>query len=444
MQVTVEEVNELTKRLKITLPEEEVSKELNAAFNKLKSDVKLKGYRKGKVPRTILEKNYGQQVKAEVGEKLIQATYFDAVEQEKLDVVVHPDVKSVDFEDEGTFKYEVEVDVRPQFELKDYKGLEIEKPESKVSEEEVNEELERLRKEMAPLKSVEDRSVAENDICIVDFQGYHEGQPVSQVRGEDTSIDVGSGRHGKGFEDILIGLNKGDEVDREVDFPADSPSPVLAGKKIEFKIAVKDVKERIMADLDDEFAKDVGEEFETMDALKEHVRNKKITEKEEAQEGDISDRIMQKLVAENPFEVPARLVQYEIDEYLKQMEETLKRSGMTLESAGINREEAAEHHKEAAEKRVRGDFILKKISELEEMKLEEEDINNGFGRIAKQYNMTIDEVKGYFKSREDMMPFLNELLNEKILRLLKDEASFKIVEEADDNEEKSQDKSAGE
>ena len=424
MQITINEVGGLTKKLKIVLPKEEVSKELDAGFQKVKNEAKVKGFRRGKVPRHILETTYGQQVRAEVAEKLVQETYFDAVEKEKLDVVAHPEIKSPVFEDDGSFSYEAEVDTRPQFELKQYKGLEIEKEEIAVSGEEIDNEIERMRKETAPLRSVEGRAAQVNDIAIVDFDGFHNGEKLEQVHGENVNIDIGTGRHGEEFENKLVGMKKGEESSLEVDFDADSPNPVMAGKKVEFIINVKDLKERVLPDLDDEFAKDVGEEFATFDALRTHVSEKILAEKDKALAGDLLDRIMQKLVEANEFEVPSRLVQYEINDYIKQTEESLKRGGLTLESAGINRAEAEERYRETAEKRVRGDFILKKIAEVEDIKVVEEDMNNGFARIAKQYNMTVPEVQGYFKNRDDMLPFIGEILNEKILNFLVQESTF--------------------
>ena len=331
------------------------------------------------------------------------------------------------------------MDTRPQFELNEYKGLEIEKQEVSVSDDEVSNEIERLRKEIAPLRNIEDRAAQVGDIVIVDFDGFHEGEKLEQVHGEDVNVDIGTGRHGQEFENKLVGMKKGEDSSVEVDFTADSPNPVLAGKKVEFKINVKDIKERVLPDLDDEFAKDVGEEFDSLAALEEHIRGQILAQKEEAQEGDISDRIMQKLVEENEFEVPSRLVQFEINEYIKQTEETLKRGGLTLESAGVNRAEAEERYRDTAVKRVRGDFILKKIAELEEIKVLDEDINNGFARIAKQYNMTVPEVQGYFKSRDDMLPFIGELLNEKILKFLRGESKY-IKFAADQNVERAEDK----
>lgn len=442
MQVTVNEVGGLTKKLKIVLPKEEVSKELDAGFRKIKNDARIKGFRRGKVPRHILEQTYGQQVRAEVAEKLVQTTYFDAVEKEKLDVVAHPEIKAPVFEEDGSFSYEAEVDTRPQFELQAFKGMEIEKEKITVTDAEIDTEIEGLRREVAPLRSAEERAAQERDIVIVDFDGFHEGERIKQVHGENVNVDVGTGKHGQEFENKLIGMKKGEEASVEVDFDADSPNPLLAGKKVEFKIKVNDIKERVMPELDDEFARDVGKEFDSLSALRQHINEKILAEKEQALEGDISDRIMQKLLEANQFEVPSRLVQHEINEYIKQTEETLKRGGLSLEAAGINRAEAEERYRETAVKRVQGDFILKKIAEQEEIKVLDEDLNKGFARIAKQYNMTVPEVKGYFKNRDDMLPFMSELLNEKILKFLRDEAKY-IPVTAEENDEVKQSSKAG-
>jgi trigger factor len=436
MQVTVNEVGVLTKKLKIVLPEEEVTKELDAGFRKIKNEARVKGFRRGKVPRHILEQTYGHQVRAEVAEKLVQATYFDAVEKEKLDVVAHPEIKTPVFEEDGSFSYEAEVDTRPQFKLQDYKGMDIEKEKITVTDAEIDSAIDGLRREVAPLRSVEDRAVQEGDIVIADFDGFHEEEQIKQVHGENVNVDVGTGRHGQEFENKLIGMQKGEEASVEVDFDADSPNPLLAGKKVEFKVRVNDIKERVLPALDDEFARDVGEDFDSLSALRQHINQKILAEKEQALEGNISDRIMQKLLEANQFEVPSRLVQHEINEYIKQTEETLQRGGLSLEAAGINRAETEERYRETAVKRVRGDFILKKIAEQEEIKVLDEDLNNGFARIAKQYNMTVPEVKGYFKNRDDMLPFMNELLNEKILKFLRNEAKYIPVDAEEKNEAK--------
>ncbi len=286
MQVRVEEVSTLTRRLEVILPQELVGKEMAAAYDKLKSEINLKGFRKGKVPRKVLEKNYGPKVEYDVADRLIQESYFDALEEVKLDAVVHPEVREHRFEDDGTFFYQAEVDIRPVFELGDYKGVEVKQPELVVSDEDLAAELEKLRRELAPLKSVTDRDIARGDIAVIDFEAYDQGQLMKHVGGKDYSVDVGSGQVGPEFEEKLVGLKAGQEATVTIDFPAGFSNPILAGKSIEFKIKVREVKERVLAELDDEFAKDVGEGFNSLDELRNHIREQRLKAMEERRRGD--------------------------------------------------------------------------------------------------------------------------------------------------------------
>jgi trigger factor len=393
----------------------------------------------------VLEKSYGPKVEYEVGEKLIKETYFDALEESKLEAAVHPEISSQNFTTEGTFIYEADVDVKPQFELQEYKGVEVELPEITVAEEEVDQELKALQKQTAPLRSLQkDRGIQNDDVAVIDFQGYHDGEPMKQVTGENYSVDVGSGRNGKDFEENLLGLKMGEETSKEVTFQPSFPNPVLAGKTVEFKIKVRDIKERVLPELDDEFAKDVGEEFKSLEELKEHIRAQKREQKEKAQAGQLSDKIMVKLLEKHDFEVPHRLVTYEINELIKEMEANLERQGLSLETAGMDREALREQYREIAEKRVRGDFILKKVAEKEDIQVSEEDLKQGFERIANQYGMPVDEVKKYFKSRDDLLPFINELLNEKILKFLREEADIKTIPAQQEEVAAPQEQTAGE
>jgi trigger factor len=427
MEVAVSDLTTLRKSLKIEIPKDVVAPKLDASYQKLQSQVSVKGFRKGKVPMKVLEKSYGDRVKNEVGDALIQETYFDALAKVKLNAVVHPDIKSFHFGDDGSFVYEAEVEIKPEFELATYKGIEIEHPEITVSEEEITKSLELTRREMAPLQSVSDRGVKVDDMIVIDFQGYENGEPLRHVAGAEYPVDLGSGRNGKEFEEMLLGLNKGEESKRVVHFPADFANSILAGKTVEFTVTVKDIKERLLPTIDDEFAKDVSEEFSTLADLTSSISEKIRKEKEKAMEGDITDRLMLKLVEAHDFELPARLVAYEIDALAKEFEENLERQNLNLEAIGLSREKLAETYRSAAERRVKGDFILKKVSEVEAIKLSNEDITKGYERIARQYGMKVDEVKEYFKGRNNILPFMNELLNEKILGFLRDAATVKFV-----------------
>ena len=340
--------------------------------------------------------------------------------------------------EDGSFTYAAQVDIRPQFEVEGYKEIEIEKPKTEVTDEDIDKELKMLQRQMAPLKSAEDREVKEGDIVVIDYQGYHKGNLMKQVKNENSSVEVGSGQMGVDFEKKLIGMKKGDEASHEVEFPEKHPNPILAGKKVEFKVSLKDIKERILADLDDEFAKDVGKEFSTLEDLKTSIREKLTKEREESAEGELTDSIMQAILKDNEFEVPKRLVDFEIEQMIKQTEEQLEKSGMNLEAAGLSKEMLAQNNEPVASQRVRGDFILKKIAEVEDIKIKDEDMDRGFKRIGDQYNMSVAQVKEFFKSRDDLLPLMNELLNEKVLNYLREQVKFKEPEAAPVTEEKTE------
>lgn len=434
MEVMVEEVSDLTRKVTITLPGSDVQKKLKKAYDKLQKESKMKGFRRGKVPRTIIEKNYKAQVESEVGEQLVQDTYFDAIEKEKIDVVVHPEIEPPVYNEDGSFTYVAKVDVKPEFELKDYKGVEVEEPNVTVDDALVDMEVQELRKKMAALRSAEERDIVEGDIAVVDFQGFHEDKPMKQVKNENYSVDVGSGNMGAEFEEKLVGMKKGEKASHAIDFPEKHPNPILAGKEVDFVIEIKDIKERVLAELDDEFAKDVSEEFETLDALKDSIREKLEKEKSESAESELTDKLMQAILKENEFEVPKRLVLYEVEQMIKQTEQQLEQSGMSLEAAGLNKDMLAESNEPIAVQRVRGDFILKKIAELEEIKVNDEDLDRGFKRIGDQYDMPVAKVKEFFQSRDDLLPFMNELLNEKVLAFLREEAKLVKAKPSTDEE----------
>ena len=429
MDIKVEKVSNLTRKITITLPAEDVQPRLEAEYDTIRKDAKIKGFRRGKVPRKLIIKTYKQQVEGEIGEKLVQETYFDAIEKEGVDPVTHPEIQSVKYNEDGSFTYVAKIDLRPEFELAQYKGLEVEKQQILVTDEEVELELIAMQKQNAVLSSV-DREVQEGDIVTIDFQGYENGEALDQVKSEGYTVDVGAGSMGEEFESKLIGMKKGEEAEHEITFAEGHPNLLIKGKTITFKVAVKDVKERILAELDDEFAKDMGEEFETLEELKSSIRSRRLKEREESAEGQLTDALMQKLLESHDFEVPNRLVAYEIDQMIKETEEQLEKSGMSLEAAGLSREKLAEENVEVATKRVKGDFILKKIAEVENIKVTDEDLERGFKRIGDMYNMSVAQVKEFFKTRDDLLPFMNELLNEKILAFLRAEAVILEKEEA--------------
>ncbi|PID75559.1 MAG: trigger factor [Deltaproteobacteria bacterium] len=424
MEVKVEEIGTLTRKITVTIPSETVQPMLNKSYDKLKKDVKMKGFRRGKVPRSYIVKSYKSQVEQETGQTLIQENYFTAVENKEIEPIVHPEIKDLHYNEDGSFTFVAEVDIRPTFELGTYKGLELIKEPILVTDEEIALELERLQKEKAPLQTVENRAVQEGDSVTLDFQGYHNGTEMPQVKNNNYTVVIGSGMMDAGFEAKIVGMQVGEEARHEIDFPADHPNPLLKDKKIEFQVKIQQIQEKILPDLDDSFAALINPEFKHLDDLKADIKKTIETSREETAEARLTDKMMEQLLEKHTFEVPKRLVAFEIEQMIKQTEQQLSAQQMSLEAAGLKKETLAQQNEPIAEQRVRGDFILKKIAEVEDIKVEDEDMDRGFKRIGDMYNMPVARVKEFFKSREDLLPFMNELLNEKVLNWLREQAVF--------------------
>jgi len=265
-------------------------------------------------------------------------------------------------------------------------------------------------------------------VVLIDFQGYFKGNPIKQIKNTDFSLELGSGKLEPELEKKLVGLKKGEETRHEIDYPEANPNPFLKGRKIEFHISLKEVKERLLPEIDDEFAKDVSNTFNTLDDLKFSIRERRMKDRLNQSESAVIDKMMEMLLQRHDFEVPKRLVEFEVRQMVKEAEERLKKIGVTPEAAGMDLRKLAENSQEIAAKRVRGDFILKKIAEVENIKVDDADMERGFKRIGDQYRMSVAEVKEFFKNRDDILPLMNELLNEKILNFLKETAVVKTAE----------------
>ena len=430
MQVSIQPTGALGRSVTITIPAADVAPKLKSEYEKVRQSARMAGFRKGKVPMAVIEKTYKPQIEADLAEKLIQESYFDAIGKEDIDPVTHPEITDFKYNDDGSFTYEAAVEVRPVFTLAEYKGIEVERPVIAVSDEEVAVEIEKLRRELASLRDAGDRPAIEGDVVMIDFQGYFKGNPIKQVKNNDFSLELGSGKLDSELEKKLVGLKKGDEIRHKIDYPETNPNPFLQGREIEFHIKLKEVKERLLPEIDDEFAKDVSNTFSTLDDLKFSIRERRMKERLGQSEDTVIDKMMETLLQRHDFEVPKRLVDFEVRQMVKEAEDRLKKLGFTPEAAGMDLKRLAENSHEIAAKRVRGDFILKKIAETEKIKVDDADMERGFKRIGDQYRMSIAEVKEFFKSRDDLLPLMNELLNEKVLTFLKEAAVVKTAEAA--------------
>lgn len=376
---------------------EEFKDAINKAYLANRSKFQIDGFRKGKAPRKIIESHYGHDIFwDEALNELLDKGYYDALKEMDLEVVSQPSFESPEIKKDEPVVLTGTVQVFPEMEVENYKGLEIEKVETKIGEKEVKAELEKVQKSQARMEAVEDRKTEMGDTLVFDFEGFVDDKPFSGGSAENYELKLGSGQFIPGFEDQLVGKDAGEEVDVQVVFPGDYHAEELAGKPALFKCKIHEIKKEILPEIDDELASDVSE-FETLAEYKKDLKKKL---QEAAKETDLSvmkDRVLEKLYNENNIQVPEVMINNEVENMLYDMNQSLSAQGLGLQQyvewTGKTIDELREETKPEAEKRIRTRVLLKNIIRMEKLDVEDEEINELMEDFGKQYGMTVDQVK---------------------------------------------------
>ncbi len=432
MKVTVEDISPVQKKLSVEVPSDVVSKELDQAYQRLKRQVKVKGFRKGKVPISVLERMYSKEVEGEVLEKLIQETLPDAIKEADVIMVIEPVLDSAgQIKKNDPFNYSVLLDIWPEFELPEYKGLEVVKPEVEVKEEEVEEQVEALRRHYGSIDAVaEERPVEKGDIVVIDYVGKIDGQEVEGLREENYYLEVGAGYFNKDFEEGLVGMERGEQREIEVTYPDEAINEKFAGKTVTYEVTLKDIKERSLPELEEKFVEGIGIVLKTFEELKQRLRDEIRKEKEEAVERMVRQQILDQLREGVDFPIPERLVENKLNQMLDNVAGHLQERGMDYERAGISEEKLKEKMYDDAVQQVKTEIILDRIAEKEGINVPENEI--------KEY---LDSQAGYpGVDREQLQSaifahILPKLRAKKTLDFLVENAHIKLPEEEESAEE---------
>ncbi len=376
---------------------EEFKDAVNKAYLENRGKFQIDGFRKGKAPRKIIESHYGYDVFwDEALNALLDKGYYDALKEMDLEVVSQPAFESPEIKKDEPVVLTGTVQVFPEIDVENYKGLEIEKVETKIGEKEVKEELEKVQKSQARMETVEGRKTEMGDTLIFDFAGSVDGEAFSGGSAENYELKLGSGQFIPGFEEQLVGKDAGEEVDVEVVFPGDYHAEELAGKPALFKCKIHEIKKEILPEIDDELASDVSE-FETLAEYKKDLKKKL---QEAAKETDLSvmkDRVLEKLYNENNIEVPEVMIRNEVENMLYDMNQSLSAQGLGLQQyvewTGKTIDDLREETKPEAEKRIRTRVLLKNIIRMEKLDVEDEEIRELMEDFGKQYGMDVEQVK---------------------------------------------------
>lgn len=422
MKATWEKIEKNLGVLDVEVDAERVASALDKAFNKVAKKANVPGFRKGKVPRPIFEARFGvESLYQDAIDILLPEVYSEAVEQADIFPVDRPEVDIEQFAKGETFKFKARVTVKPEVTLGEYKGVEVAAVAAEVSEEELNEELERLQQRHAELTVIDEGASQSGDIVVIDFDGSVDGVPFEGGQAERYSLELGSNTFIPGFEDQVIGMATGDFKDVEVTFPETYHAEELANKQAVFKVKVHEIKRKQLPELDDEFAKDVSE-FDTLDEYKEDLKKQLLTRKEQEAQGVRENEAVEKAAANAEVEIPEAMIQSEVQNMMRDFDNRLRQQGMNLEMflsfSGQTNADLEGQMKDDAEKRVRNNLVLEQIAKEEKLEVSEEEINKELENMADTYKRSADEIRSILGANGSLDSLREELLLRKTIDFL--------------------------
>ena len=404
MSVQVENLEKNMVKLTIEVPAEELEKAIDAAYKKQKNQISIPGFRKGKVPRAMVEKMYGVEVFYEdAANTLMQQNYPSAVEESGVDIVSRPSIDVVQIEKGKPFIYTAEVAVRPEVTLGKYMGVTVTKIDTSVSDDEVAEALEQQRNNNARTISVTDRPVAVGDTAVIDFEGFVDGVAFEGGKGENHPLEIGSHTFIDTFEDQLVGKNAGDEVEVNVTFPEQYQAADLAGKPATFKVKINEIKTKELPELDDEFAQDVSE-FDTLAEYKESLKKNLEEKKENEAKRTKEDEAVQKIIDKSKMDIPEAMIDTQCETMIEEFAQRIAQSGLSMDQylqfSGLTVDGLKEQVRPEALSRIQASLVLEQIAKDENIEVSDEDVNAEIEKMAASYGMEADKLKEYMGDAE--------------------------------------------
>jgi trigger factor len=424
MNITVEEISSIKKKISVEIPMEQVTGEVESLYREVGKQAKIKGFRPGKIPRDILERYFKDYVKAEAIQKLIQETYPAALSEKDLHPVSPPVIDPGDLEKGKPFHYSATIEVKPEIKIDGYIGLNIEGKKESVKDEEVGERLKGLQDLHAQLKTVsEPRAVRSGDHVLIDYTASMDHKPLEEGKATDFNVEVGAGRFISALEEKLIGLNVDEEKEIEIPFPEDYGYKKWAGKTVSFLVKVKEVKEKVLPPLDDEFAKDLGD-YSSLEGLKTKLKEGIEKEKELMFDRQLKDQVVDQLIQANPFEVPESLVVEQTKALVSDTKMRLATQGIALKNLNIPEEKLQEDYREVAQKQVRTYLILEKIAAQEGITVTDEEADERLQSISEKTHQKLDVVKRYYEKNGLIPELKSGILTDKTLDFLLGKANI--------------------
>ena len=430
MQVSVEDINSVKKTLHIEIPEVKVVQELDKAYNKLRKKAKVKGFRPGKVPRSVVVRLFKKDVHADVTSSLIQSSFVDALKETDLKIVGTPNVDPPELEATGPYRYDATVEISPELEDIEYRSLPLKRTNYKVLDEEIEAQLKMLQKNMAQHQKIEeDRPSQKDDFVLIDFEGFRDGQPFAETaKTENYNMKIGEGSIIKDFDDQLIGMRPGDKRNIEVKFPPDYFNKKLADIDISFQVSLHEIRKEVLPEIDDVLAKKAGR-YESLEELKKAISDNLEQGYAKRMEQELHEQIYNALISKSDFEVPDTMVDMELKGIIEEAERSFTAQNISMEDIGITRESIAEKYRDTAVQQVKRHLLLGKLIDQESLTISDDELEEGLKAMADSFNQPLEHIKSYYDQNKDKIQyFKHTLLEKKAIKLIIDTGKIEDVE----------------
>ena len=411
--------------LEIEISAEDFEAAIEKAYLKARKNIAMPGFRKGKAPRKLIEKEYGEQVFFEDAVNLLYAPVVNgAVEESGLELVTRPEVEVTEISKENGVKLKATCITKPEVEVKDYKGIEVEKVVNPVTDEDINKQLDALREKNVTVETVDDRAAENGDDVVIDFEGFKDDVAFEGGKAEDFTLSLGSGQFIPGFEDQIVGHNAGEDFDINVTFPDEYQVKELAGAPAVFKIKLKSISKKVMPELDDDMVKD-STEFDTVDEYKADVKKKLEEANEKHADSEVEAKIFDKVIENMTAEIPQVMFDNRVNEMISELEQRLAPQGISLDLymqyTGQTIDTVKKAYAELAEKQVKLRLALEKIAKLENIEVTEDELKAEFDKLAEAYKLDVDQIKQFIHD-DDLK---KDIAVGKAVDLIKDAAVIK-------------------
>lgn len=412
--------------LKVTVPAEKVDKALDQAFKKVVKKINVPGFRKGKVPRPIFEQRFGvEALYQDAVDILLPEAYGEAIDETGINPVAQPEINVTQIEKGKDFEFEATVTVEPEVQLGDYKGLEIEKQDSELTDEDLQEAIDHSLGHLADMVVKEDGAVENGDTVNIDFDGYVDGEQFEGGQADGYDLEIGSGSFIPGFEDQLVGVKTGEEKDVVVTFPEEYHAEELAGKEATFKTKVNEIKYKEVPELDDEIANELDSDANSVDEYKENLRKRLSEQKAEEAENVEKEEAINKATDNATIDIPQAMIDTELDRMVQEFGQRIQQQGLDLQTyfqiSGQDESQLREQMKDDAEQRIKINLTLSAIADKENIEANDEDIEKELEKMSKQFNISVEDIKNTLGNTDIIK---NDVRIQKVIDLLRDNAKY--------------------